>query len=1123
MCGIAGIHYKHGVEASLLEQAAQHFGHSLRHRGPDGFGVHRTERAVYVNLRLAIVDRSGGDQPIYSPHDRARGIVYNGEVYNYQDLRASLQGQYTFTTHCDTEAVLATVLAQGDAGLARLNGMFGLCIWNEREHSFLLARDRFGAKPLYVYEDKNCIAFASELRTLLGLPGLDHTLDPTGFQDYLSFRHGLAPHTMFARIRKLPAGSVLRFAQDQNGGRTEVHAYAGIELKEPESVRTEAEYTEELDGILNRAVRSQLMGEVPIGVLLSGGLDSSAIAACVHGAGARLRAYSIGFPEVNEFEFSRDVARHFELDYTEVTITQDELRSGMDRVIAELDEPIADPACFALSKLCEHIRRDVTVVLSGEGGDEMFAGYGQHQLALQPDMDRNTLFAHFLHHSAVNLDANQWLRDKQMPLQHLRHRPHFDQADTALNGMQTFELRTWMPENLMMKADKVLMAHSLEGRFPFLDLDLYRFAANLPQHMKLPHADSSKHVLRQLMTPRLPLSVTQRRKMGFTVPPSFFLPPLRERLFAAVQTLRHTPVADMLDLDAMQDLFTRCYAGENLPPFKVWSMAVLLLWWVDVYPGLRAAGPAATASEINTVHTVTAVTAVTAVDSARAVCAPIADHRTRLVVYTVLIGAKEPLANPLSSLPAVLQTASGIATGSDLDLDFVCITDNPDLQSPVWRFVPIGARHLPPEKLSRRPKALPHEYFPAAEFSLYVDNTVSFKRLPHASDLHTTQPMLFRAFRHGTRHNPAEEATAVAMLGYDDTDVICRQLDFYAALHPLDRITPLTTATVLLRQHHAPAVRRFGALWWESILAFSKRDQLSFDFARIEADCALEYWPGATHDNPLLDWNGSLAANRVRASFDNKRYAWLHRNDPTARADPRAHFLRQGGGTGADYQRPLNLLEFVCHRVGSSLGLQVSPRRGVADALEGLLATHRAEGQRYLLARVQGSSATHAFDTAELEHAANALAMFLSPAKGTLIDLPAADFQSDGKVYSTEQSPYDLVLVLGAAGEQLELAVQKLHRLMKRESGSFVAVLTSPAALAPAAESQHAFEAYVQTSPASQTGQASTTNTQNAPVVNGSLQASRHDDQHASLPNTVAAYQWQAATQLQTRVQEQAA
>ena len=1083
MCGIAGIHFKQQVDSVQLDQAAAHFVRSLKHRGPDAFGVHRSARSVFVNLRLAIVDRSGGDQPIYAPGG-ARGIVYNGEVYNWRALRGPLEAGYPFKTNADTELVLAEVLAEGDAGLAQLNGMFALCIWDDRDGSFMLARDRFGAKPLYVYEDDHCLAFASELRTLLGLPGLDLSLDAVGFQDYLSYRYNLAPHTFFARIRKLPAGSVLQWSGQGAQARSSIRRFAELSFREPAVALPESAYTAELDRLLDQAVRSQLMGEVPIGVLLSGGLDSSAIASYVHRAGARLKAYSIGFPEVNEFEFSRDVARQFDLDYVEVTMSRGELCAGMDAVIALLDEPIADPACFALSHLCLRIRDDVTVVLSGEGGDEMFAGYGHHQLALQPGLDRNQVFAHFFHQSANNTDANQWLCDKSLPPQHLRLRPHFDRADTPLNGMQGLEMHSWMPENLMMKADKVLMAHSLEGRFPFLDLPLYHFASDLPQSMKLPHAGSSKHVLRRLMADRLPRSVIERRKMGFTVPIGFMLQPLQGRLQQAIEALRGQPVADMLDLDAIAQALQRFYAGEPVPVFKMWNLAVLLLWWADVYPAVCARPLAAVAAA-----------ALPLSSPAPPVPVPVpvpqaADGRTRLVVYTVLIGSKEPLANPLAELPA--------DAGSDLALDFVCITDNPALQSPVWRILPIPGGHVAAEKLSRRPKAMPHDYFPDAQFSLYVDNTVSFKRLPLASDLLTDRPGLFRAFRHATRHDPAQEAAAIAILGYDDVATVCEQMDFYAAQRPLESITPLTTATVLLREHHRPEIRRFGITWWESILAFSKRDQLSFDFALQHSACQVEYWPGGTHDNPLVHWNGSVLQHRVKASFDAKRYAWLHRTDPTVQHDPKAHFLAHGGGGGAGgdaaYQRRTPLLEFICHQQGSSLGDQVSPRRGMADAMGSLLLPHRHANCRYLIVRVQGLATPQAFDGAELQAATQAISVFLNPAQGTLLDLPADDLHADGKVYTTNQAGFDLMVVLGAPGDRLALVVQKTQRLLAAERGAIVAALASPASLQVAVELERVL---------AQTLQAR---------VSTGMNASRHDDCQDCVPNTLIGIAWQLAT-----------
>lgn len=1070
MCGIAGIHFKRGVDADQLDRIARHFESSLKHRGPDAFGVHRTDRAVYVNVRLAIVDRSGGNQPIYAP-DRQRGIVFNGEVYNWKSLRQPLEARYNFTTDCDTEAVLASVLEYGDVGLARLNGMFGLCIWNDRDSSFILARDRFGAKPLYVYEDGNCIAFASELRTLLSVEGLNHALDPVGFQDLLSYRYNLAPHTMFAHIRKLPAGCVLRF----KGLTSRIDRFAEVKIHEPEKTLPEADYLAELDKLMTDAVRAQLMGEVPIGVLLSGGLDSSAIAAYVQRAGARLKAYSVGFPEVNEFEFSRAVAQRFDLDYVEITMTQDELRADMDQVISHLDEPIADPACFALSRLCRRIREDVTVVLSGEGGDELFAGYGHHQLALQQGLDRDTLFAQFFFQSANFIDANSWLRNKTLPPHHLRLRAHFDQADTPLNGMQCLELHSWMPENLMMKADKVLMAQSLEGRFPFLDLDLWRFASMLPQSMKLPHSGSSKHVLRRLMSTQLPRSVIDRRKMGFTVPPVFFLKTMEPRLRAAVDTLRRYSVDDVLDLDAISKLIDAYYGGDaSIPVFKVWNIAVILLWWTSVYPRSPAA-PSTSGLRAVEVDTVSGSTQ----SRQRGTAA-----RQRLVVYTVLLGAKEPLSNPKLMLPADANT--------DLDLEWICITDNPDLSSPVWRMQIISSGHVPSEKLSRRPKAMPHEYFPNTEFSLYVDNTVSFKRLPQSSDLETARPYLFRAFRHSTRTNPHEEAGAVATLGYDDVSVICQQIDFYAQRRPMSSITPLTTCTVLLRHHHHPAVKRFGVMWWETLLAFSKRDQLSFDFALKESGAEVEYFAGCTDDNTFIHWQGSLSPQRVRANFDAKRYAWLHRHDDAAQRDPKGHFLSGGGGSDELYQRDPMLLEYASHLTGSSLGAQISPRRGMASALEMILMSKRVSECRYLIVRLQDGPGPYAFDAKELDAAATALSTYLSPARGTLIDLDAGAFQSDGMVYSLDGNLYDLIVVVGITGHQLGLATQKLHRLLNQSAGLFVALLSTPVSVRDAVAAEQTLESAFRK------------------PVHVALQSSRHDSQRDPLPNTVVCFEWHA-------------
>jgi hypothetical protein len=701
----------------------------------------------------------------------------------------------------------------------------------------------------------------------------------------------------------------------------------------------------ELDFQLGHAVQQLLQRAAPTGLMLSGGLASSALACYARRAGARPKAYSLGLPDADEFGYARPVARLFGLETVELVVTPDELRRGFDETLHQLEAPVATPTDFALAHLARRLRADGLTPLSG-------------------------------------------------------------------------------------------------AELPTLNADVVRCVAALR-----PAPQAFRRALHTLMADRLPPAVAGRAPALTALAPSVLLAGQQGRLLAALQALRSSPVAHGLQLETLGDQIASYYAGQPVSAYTVWQQALTLLWFAEVAPQRR---PAA---------------------------------RQKLVVYTALVGPKERLANPLAELPP--------GATSDLDLDFVCVTDNAALRSDVWRIVTLPSAHLPPEKLSRRPKALPHEYFPDERYSLYIDNTVTFKRLPQASDLVTARPTLFRAFRHATRVNPEQEAGAVAMLGYDDVGTICNQMAFYAAQQPLDSITPLTTATVLLREHHRPEVKRFGVLWWESILAFSKRDQLSFDFARQHSGAEVEYFEGFTHDNPMIRWQGSLSQQRVKASFDGQRYAWLHRDDPEARRDPKAHFLAHGGGDDAAYLKRSPLLEYVCYTQGSSLGSQVSPRRAMAAALEPLLIPHRQSGRRYLLARVQGSTAPHAFDGEELEAATRALSMLMGPARGTLIDLPAAELLADGKVFTTIQDPYDLVIVLGASGAQAAAALQKLQRLMNPEHGACVLALTSPLTLPQAAACEAALEEGLGAS------------------AQSSLHASLHDDEREPLPNTVLGLRWQ--------------
>lgn len=300
---------------------------------------------------------------------------------------------------------------------------------------------------------------------------------------------------------------------------------------------------------------------------------------------------------------------------------------------------------------------------------------------------------------------------------------------------------------------------------------------------------------------------------------------------------------------------------------------------------------------------------------------------TKVVIYTVLVGDKEILNNPLKRLAGKHET--------DLELEFVCFTDNASLKSPVWTFRPIPERLIPANRLSRLPKALPHLLFPDVEYSMYIDNTVALKRLPQSSDLGQERGTVFRAFRHPWRSCPQDEADVVVRSGLDEVERIIAQTQFYDRRSPLRDIQTLTAGTVLLRRHHDPRVQKFGEWWWEQILLFSARDQLSLDQCALATSCPIDHFPGTKRDSDLIEWPALDNPRRVEGSFDADRYAWEHRRDPEAWARPAAHFLAHGNR--GDYQRRSSIFSYCCARAGSGLGEHAPPGRGLAPVLEPLL------------------------------------------------------------------------------------------------------------------------------------------------------------------------------------------
>ena len=464
MCGIAGIISKKN-ELSDMNQILTHFKKVIKHRGPNDEGMHIEPLMGCTQVRLSIVDIAGGKQPMYSANKKI-GIVYNGEVYNYKELRYGLMNRgYSFQTDCDTEVILKLYEEYGTDSFKMLNGMFAFFIWDNFKEVKYLVRDHMGIKPLYIYEDNDIFIFSSEIKIILCSPKVDLCLDTRGFQDYLMFRYTHAPFTLFKNISRLSAGTYIEFKENTPS----IYTYWDVEYNPIESYSIST-LTDDICNTLDNIIKSQLMGEVPIGALLSGGIDSSIIAYFLRHNNAKLKTFNIGYPEINEFEFSREVAKKFELDHIEILTTPELFIKDFHRIAMHLDEPIADPACFPLFVLCEELKKHVTVILSGEGGDELFAGYPQYGKTVRATGDSKWKFSTFLSSSSYYLNFDLFIKEKSDVTLTQRYRDYFDK-NGLLNGMMAYDLKTWVPEDLMMKTDKIMIGlkENFTGTIDFID------------------------------------------------------------------------------------------------------------------------------------------------------------------------------------------------------------------------------------------------------------------------------------------------------------------------------------------------------------------------------------------------------------------------------------------------------------------------------------------------------------------------------------------------------------------------------------------------------------------------------------------------------------------------------
>lgn len=584
MCGIAGIIGKRNFSKDEIRGYLDRLKYAIAHRGPDDDGQHICENSGFIHTRLSIVDRGGGHQPIFNK-DKSIGIIFNGEIYNYNYLKEILVKQgHSFFTKTDTEVILKAYEEYGTDSFDLFNGMFSFCIWDSNKNTIYLVRDPFGTKPLYIYNDNEKIIFASELKGILSLPNIDLSLEYAGFQDYLTFRYIQAPYTFFKKIKRVEAGTYYEIKK----GKLIQYRYWDPKYREPYITPDIGEVKEEFEHKLYNAVKSQLMGEAPIGALLSGGIDSSSIAYFIHKCGANLTTFNIGFPEVNEFEFSTAVAKDYGLKHVQVLTTVEELIKSFERIMTAIDEPIADPACFPLYRLCEELKQHVTVILSGEGGDEILGGYPQYLGTITEGLCYNDNFSSFIEKSWYFKDNNAFFNDPFLPVHTWRFKKYFEEQP-LLNGMLAYDIKTWIPENLMMKADKILMSHSLEGRFPFLDKELFEFMANQPQIFKINQQDGkSKWLLRELMEPYLPESVLSRPKMGFSVPISRFLQEMKPVVMNVANSLQDSILSEVLNSEHIKNTFYNYYENKTVTDLQAWTLFVMSYWFLYTLPAYRS-------------------------------------------------------------------------------------------------------------------------------------------------------------------------------------------------------------------------------------------------------------------------------------------------------------------------------------------------------------------------------------------------------------------------------------------------------------------------------------------------------------------------------------------------------
>lgn len=632
MCGISGVfHFNGGGRAD--EAAIKRMSDTLVHRGPDDSGIYisREKRLGFGFRRLSIIDLSPtGHQPMSNENSDVWTML-NGEIYNFEELRRELLKRgHTFKSKSDTETIVHSYEEEGISAVNRWNGMFAAALWDEKKQKLFLVRDRLGIKPLYYLVQDGAIIFASEIKAILAYPGVRKKLNEEALFHYLTFACCPAPMTLFEGIKKMPAGFYLEI---DSSGVKETEYWNPITYNLKPKTYSEEYFVEKIRDILKDSVEKQMVCDVPFGVFLSGGIDSSTNVALMTAArGKPVDSFSVninGLPKYDEFEWARRVAKIFNSNHHEITVGPQDLMDFLPELADHADDPNGDPVCFPLYCVSKLIRDSGVIVAQvGEGSDELFSGYNQYLLVVNfwkkwwrklerlpcglkkmlfqfsgitknpaCDLHREQLrrlaeaeeffwggaiaFSEFTKWNILSEDFARRMQGRSS-LDIIK--PHYKKLDELapdtdfLNRMIYLELKIRLPELLLMRVDKITMANSIESRVPFLDHRLVELAMQIPMDMKIKNG-VSKYILKEAVRGIIPDEVINRKKQGFAAPVAEWLNTALKSELPNLLWNSKIWDANILNKAEAEKLVSAHQAGRGDLSFRIWNLITLSLWY----------------------------------------------------------------------------------------------------------------------------------------------------------------------------------------------------------------------------------------------------------------------------------------------------------------------------------------------------------------------------------------------------------------------------------------------------------------------------------------------------------------------------------------------------------------